>query len=242
MLLLVYGLGMLLALLAALSLGQSIIEPIRKLEQAVIRFGEGDTSSRIKLKSNDELGSLAQAFNLVAERYEQIKSELDHLSTQDSLTGLCDPSKLHTEINMEIERAKRYDRAFSVLLIDINNFTEVNKTYGRLVGDSVLCSVANSIRNTIRPTDIAARYGGDEFAIILSETDAIGSYETTQRIFEAIENEPLNIGDGKTLAISISIGYATYPTNADSDSALFALTKKTLTRSKFNKKIKMQLL
>jgi diguanylate cyclase (GGDEF)-like protein len=233
---------MLLALLAALSLGQSIIDPIRKLEQSISRFGKGDTSSRINLKSNDELGSLAQSFNLLAERYEQIKCELDHLSTQDNLTGLYDRTKLHKEIQLEIERAKRYDRAFSVLLIDISNFTEVNKTYGRLVGDSVLCSVANTIRNTIRPTDIAARYGGDEFAIILSETDIQGSYETMQRIFEAIENKPLNIGDGKTLTISISIGYATYPTNADSDTAIFTLTEKTLTRSKFDKTIKMQLL
>ena len=242
LLLLIYGLGMLLALLAALSLGQSIIDPIRKLEHCINRFGKGDTSSRIEFKSNDEIGSLAQAFNSFAERYEQIKSELDHLSTQDSLTGLYDRTKLQKEVQLEIERAKRYDRAFSVLLIDINNFTEVNITYGRLVGDSVLCSVANTIRNTIRPTDIAARYGGDEFAIILSETDIQGSYETTQRLFEAIENEPLNIGDGKSLAISISIGYATYPTNADSSTALFALTEKTLTRSRFNKKIKMQLL
>ena len=242
MLSLVYGLGMLLALLAALSLGQSVIEPIKKLKHSVSRFGEGDTSARIHFKSNNELGSLAQAFNMLAEKYEQIKCELDQLSIQDNLTGLYDRTKLHKEIALEIERAKRYDRAFSVLLIDINNFTEVNETYGRLVGDSVLCSVANTIRNTIRPTDIAARYSGDEFAIILSETDTQGSFETTQRLFEAIENEPLNIGDGNTLTISVSIGYATYPTTADSDSALFALTEKTLTRSKFNQKVKMRLL
>ena len=242
MLILIYGLGMLLALLAALSLGQSIIEPILKLKQTVIRFTEGDTSARIESGSNDEIGNLSQAFNTLAEHYEQVKCELDHLSTQDNLTGLFDKTKLHKVVELEIERAKRYDRAFSVLLIDINNFTEVNTTYGRLVGDSVLCSVANTIRNTIRPTDLAARFGGDEFADILSETDIVGSHETTQRLFDAIENEPINIGDGKTLAISISIGYATYPTNADSSSTLFALTKKTLTRSRFNQKIKMQLL
>jgi len=239
---LIYGLGMLLAILAALSLGQSVIDPIRKLEQVVNRFGDGDTSARINLKSNDELGNLANSFNALASRYEQIKSELDHLSTLDNLTGLVDKSKLANEVQLEIERARRYDRAFSVLLIDINKFTEVNQTYGRLVGDSVLCSVANTIKNTIRPTDIAARYGGDEFAIILSETDYQGAMETTQRIFEAIENDPLNIGDGNTLSISISIGYATYPTTADSEAAIFATTKKTLTRSTFNKKVKLQLL
>jgi len=241
-LLLVYGLGMLLALLAALSLGQSIIEPIKTLQQNLTRFYEGNISSRMEVNSNDEIGNLAKTLNLISDRYEQIKNELNLLSTQDSLTGLFDRTKLDKEINMEIERAKRYDRAFSVLLININNFTEVNKTYGRLVGDSVLCSVANTIRNTIRPTDIAARYGGNEFAIVLSETDTLGSYETTQRIFEAIENEPLNIGDGNTLAISISIGYATYPTNADSNTELFSLTEKTISRSKFNKEMNAQLL
>ncbi len=232
----VYGLGMLLALLAALSLGQSIISPILKLKQSVIRFTAGDTNTRINVTSNDELGDLAQAFNTLGERYEKIKCELDHLSTQDSLTGLFNQTKLQDEMQLEIARAKRYDRVFSVLLIGINNFTEVNTTYGRLIGDSVLCSVANTIHNTIRPTDLAARLEGDEFAIILSETDTIGSYKTTQRLFNAIENKPLNIGNGKTLTITISVGYATYPTNSDSDSTLLTLARQTLTSSRRNKK------
>jgi len=242
MLILIYGLSMLLALLAALSLGQSIIQPILNIKQNVLRLIEGDTGSRIEPQSNDEIGGLSQAINTLAQRYELTKREVNHLSTQDTLTGLFDKTKLQEEVRMEIERSKRYGHTFSILLIDINNFSEVNKTYGRLVGDSVLCSVANLIRSTIRPTDVVARLDNDEFAIILSETNTFGSYKATQRLFEAIENEPLNIGDGNTLTIAISVGYATYPTNADSDSELFAQAKSTLSQSRFRKKATLHLL
>ena len=232
-----FALGVLLALLTAMSLGQSFINPIKKVEQSITRLRRGDNNVRLNLENSSELEQISLEFNLLAERYEQIKDELDYLSTQDSLTGLFDRAKLNQEVKQEIERAKRYDKTFSLLLIDINHFSEVNQTYGRLVGDSVLCSVANTLRNTIRPTDIAARYGGDKFAIILSETDVPGSLETTQRIFEAIENEPLNIGDGKMLRVSISIGAATYPTNVGSDVALFSLAEQTLNRDEYEKKI-----
>ncbi len=229
---LVFGLGILLALLAAASLGQSVIEPIKRLEKAVSQFGRGDTSRRIDLKSNDELGSLARAFNQLAERYEQIKQELDYLSVHDNLTGLYDQSQLLKEVCLEIERARRYERSFSILLIDIDNFREVNNEYGRLIGDSVLCSVADKIKTTIRPTDVAARYGGDEFGIILSETDSNGAKESAQRIVEAIESDPLNIGNGKVLHISIRVSRVTYPTDADSETNLFSLAEYQLMQSK----------
>ena len=156
------------------------------------------------------------------------------MSVHDNLTGLFDRSKLYEEIKTEIERAKRYDRSFSLLLIDIDNFKDVNQTYGRLVGDSVLCSVSDKIKSTIRPTDIASRYGGDEFGLILSETNEKGAQETAQRLIEAIENDPLNIGDGKKLNISISIGSSTYPIDADNESAIIAITEHSLSKAKFS--------
>lgn len=240
-LILVFSLGLVLALLAAISLGQSVIQPVKQLEKTVNKFGQGDTSTRITLNSKDELGSLANAFNRMAERYEQIKQELDYLSIHDSLTGLYDQSKLLREISIEIERAKRYDRSFAVLLIDINNFKKVNQEYGHLVGDSVLCSVANKIKSTIRPTDIASRYGGDEFGVILSETDIQGARDTAQRIVDAIEQNPLNLGDGKTLEISVKISHVTYPEDADTETTLVAMAEQLLSQSRnkisfFNKR------
>ena len=235
-LLLIFCLGLLLAILAALSLGQSVIKPIRRLEKTVNQFGKGETGRRITLQSNDELGGLASAFNVLAERYEHIKGELDYLSVHDNLTGLYDRSKLHEAVTSEMVRAKRYDRSFSLVLIDINHFQEVNKSYGRLVGDSVLCSVANKISTTVRPTDASSRYGGDEFAIVLSETDAKGAAETAQRLYDAIESNPLNIGDGKQLSVSITITFATFPSDADSEAGLFAFAEHSLSNLKLNVK------
>lgn len=236
MLSLVFGLGLLLAILAALSLGQSVIKPIKRLEKTVSLFGKGETSARISLESNNELDGLASAFNSMAERFEHIKNELDYLSVHDNLTGLYDRTKLQEEVSSEIIRAKRYDRSFSLLLMNIDNFKEVNRVYGRLVGDSVLCSVANKITTTVRPTDISSRYGGDEFAVILSETDSKGAAETTQRLIEAIEDNPINIGDGKLLDISVTIVTATYPADADTDIGLFSITDNSLLNSKLEKK------
>jgi len=233
MLVLVFVLGLLIAILAGLSLGESVIEPIRRLEKMVNRFGQGETGARITLRSNDELGGLASGFNVLAERFEHLKGELDYLSVHDNLTGLYNRAKLHAEVTSEMERAKRYSRSFSLLLIDIDNFDQVNETFGRLVGDSVLCSVANKICGTVRPTDVSSRYGGDEFAIILSETGEKGAKETIQRLRQVIENEPLNIGDGKQLSISITVVSSTYPLDVDSEVGLFAFAEQLLSRAKF---------
>jgi len=233
-LMLVFGLGMMLAVLAALWLGQSVVEPIKRLEKSVNQFGEGDTSARANLKPNNELGSLASAFNTLAERYEQIQSQLDYLSVHDNLTGLFDRAKFNEEVATEVQRAKRYERAFSLLFIDINHFKDVNKQYGRLVGDSVLCSVGNKICATVRPTDMVARYEGDKFAVILSETDVRGAQETAVRLEEAIQNDPFNIGDGTTLSIKVRIGVGTYPNDADTDADLLSFADQSLNSSKSN--------
>ena len=227
----VFSMGLLLAMLTAISLSHTVINPLRRIQEAVDRLGEGDTNTRIHLSSKNELGKLASSFNLIAEKCAQVKKELEHISVHDNLTGLFDQPKFIKEVSVEIERAKRYCRSFSVLLIDIKNFRHVNKEYGHLVGDSVLCSVANKISSTIRPTDIASRYGGDEFAVILSETDVNGARESAQRLVEAIESQPLNIGDGKTLDITVQISQVTYPQDAEDENTLFTLAENSLSSS-----------
>ncbi len=228
----IFSIGLIVAIFAAIVLTHSIIDPIRQLEYAVARFGEGDLSTRAQPNGNDELGHLASAFNAMAERFQKVQKELDYLSVHDSLTGLYDHTKFHEVMTLELQRAKRYKRHFSLLLVDIKNFRHVNETLGNLVGDSVLVSVAMQIDSTIRPTDIAARRGGDAFAIILSETDHLGAKETAGRIVKAIANHAINIGDGKTLHIDASIGIATYPIDADTETALLALADQALNHAK----------
>ena len=232
LLLLILSLGVILAIFEAFALGQTVLEPIRRLEQTVKKFREGDLSSRINPKNNDELGHLAEAFNGMAEKFSKVQSDLDYLSIHDTLTGLYERRKFHDEMTVEIQRAKRYKRNFSLLLIDIVNFRRVNKTYGRLVGDSVLCSVAIQITNTIRPTDIAARYNADKFAIILSESNEQGGDETKDRIISAITQNPINIGDGKSLPIEVRVGVATYPSDADDETSLFTRAESNIDDAK----------
>ncbi len=232
LLLLILSLGVILAIFEAFALGQTVLEPIRRLEHTIKKFREGDLNSRINPKNNDELGHLAEAFNGMAEKFSKIQSDLDYLSIHDTLTGLYESKKFHDEINVEIQRAKRYKRNFSLLLIDIVNFRRVNKTYGRLIGDSVLCSVAIQITNTIRPTDIAARYNADKFAIILSESDEQGGDETKDRIINAITQNPINIGDGKSLPIAVRVGVATYPKDASDETSLFTRAESNIDHTK----------
>ncbi|MDH5233032.1 MAG: diguanylate cyclase [Gammaproteobacteria bacterium] len=228
----VFAAGLLFAIAGAFVLFKSVLSPIRSLEQSINRFDKGDLNSRVNLQSNDELGHLATAFNGMAERFQKLQSELDYLSIHDSLTGLYDRPKFHEVVTMETLRAKRYERPYSILFIDIDNFRAVNECYGHLVGDSVLCSVAMQINSTIRPTDTAARNGGDEFAVLLSETDAAGAKETADRIGKAIAENPMNIGDGKSLKISVSIGFSSYPQDADSDVSMFAQADMDLEKAK----------
>lgn len=228
----IFGIGVILAIFEAFALQQAVVTPIKRLESTIQRYSQGDLSSRAHLKSDDEFSHLASAFNLMAERFSNMQTEIDYLSVHDSLTGLYDATKFHEEMNVEMQRAKRHKREFSLLLIDIDRFSHVNKTYGRLVGDSVLCSVAMQISSAVRPTDIACRYNDDDFSVILSETGAHGAKETAERIVNAISDNPINIGDGKTLKVSISVGISTYPIDADIESALFATAAKAMERAR----------
>ena len=231
-LLLIFCLGILLAVLESIALQHAVLDPLSRLERTITKYSQGDLSSRVHVKNNDEIGHMASAFNSMAERFANIQNELDYISIHDNLTGLYDRTKFHDEMNVEMQRAKRHNREFSLLLIDIENFRHVNETFGRLVGDSVLCSVAMQIGATIRPTDIASRYDGDKFAVLLSETPAQGAQETADRLVGAISEHPINIGDGKSLKITTHIGLATYPGDADIDSALFALATQALEKAK----------
>jgi len=228
----IFCFGVVLALIEAFALQHAVLDPIKRLERTVHKYSQGDLSSRANIKTNDEFAHLASAFNIMAERFSNMQNEIDYLSVHDNLTGLYDASKFHDEMNVEMQRAKRHGRDFSLLFIDIDNFSSVNKTYGRLVGDSVLCSVAMQISSAIRPTDIACRYSGDDFAVILSETSGDGARETAERIVKAISDNSINIGDGKTLRVGVSVGISAYPKDADIESALFALAAQALDRAR----------
>lgn len=141
----------------------------------------------------------------------------------DDLTGLYNMRSIYQKIENEIARAKRYDRGLAVVMMDMDNFKEVNDTNDHLFGSFVLSEVGKLIRNNIRGIDFAARYGGDEFLIALSETNLEGAGLFAERLRKVISGHTF-AKDGNSIRLTASIGVAVvYP-------AQYAIDAKSLVR------------
>jgi diguanylate cyclase (GGDEF)-like protein len=154
------------------------------------------------------------------------------LADRDPLTGFFNHRFLHERLGEEVIRAGRGRSPLSVLMVDLDDFKLVNDTFGHLFGDRVLTWVADQIRASLRATDIPARYGGDEFAIILPETDAADARVVADRILTAFRDEAF-IGDGRgPVPIGLSIGVATLPGDGRTATDLIAAADAALYRVK----------
>ncbi|MEW6718896.1 MAG: sensor domain-containing diguanylate cyclase [Thermodesulfobacteriota bacterium] len=143
------------------------------------------------------------------------------LAEKDSLTLLYNHGAFHEKLAIELERASRYGRPMAVIMMDLDGFKEINDTHGHILGDRVLVQVAGALGAHLRKTDIAARYGGDEFAVILPETDLSSAAVIAGRIAEGISAIRLETEQGSALSFTGSIGYAACgPDSADRDQIL----------------------
>ncbi len=136
--------------------------------------------------------------------------ELSRLAVTDSLTGLSNAAFIVERCDQEVSRAKRYDQSVSCLLIDIDNFKAVNDTYGHPVGNEVLLGLAKLIRSLVRGSDVVGRYGGEEFLLVLPQTDQAGAIALAERLRQAVEATTFRIGLHE-VGITVSVGVATFP-------------------------------
>ena len=146
-----------------------------------------------------------------------------NLADRDTLTGFFNHRYLHERLAEEVVRATRTRRPLSVLMLDLDDFKLVNDSFGHLYGDRVLVHVAALIRGTVRLSDVAARYGGDEFAVILPETDREGAEVVAGRILEAFQHSPFAAEGRMAFPIGASIGIATHPADGRSATELIAI-------------------
>lgn len=152
-------------------------------------------------------------------RYGLNKAKL--LSETDELTGLYNRRGFAIAADPLFGQAVRYKREASMLMIDVDRLKYVNDTYGHEIGDRMLKLIAQCIGNELRQTDVVARYGGDEFVALLSETPSRGALEVSNRIKEAVTACRLDHGH-KQVALSVSIGIATYPDDGHNIDSLLA--------------------
>ncbi|MCP4900420.1 MAG: GGDEF domain-containing protein [bacterium] len=138
-------------------------------------------------------------------RLRHAMAEIEYLSTHDSLTGLVNRRTMEERLDGEIDRARRYGTPCSLVLLDIDRFKDVNDTYGHLSGDEVLRSIAMTLRDTLRTSDTASRYGGDEFVLVLPETTIDGATILAERIRERMAKNQISVR-GKKLSITVSVG------------------------------------
>jgi diguanylate cyclase (GGDEF)-like protein len=149
------------------------------------------------------------------------------IALKDGLTRLFDVSTFHTKFKTEIKRYHRYKSEVSLILIDIDNFKQINDRYGHRRGDQVLRALSTLIRKTARDLDICARYGGEEFALVLPQTGPREALQLAERLRRRVEKQ-----FRKDYRVTISAGVATCPLNAKSASALIEKADQALYRSK----------
>ncbi|WP_426565777.1 diguanylate cyclase [Angustibacter sp. McL0619] len=136
--------------------------------------------------------------------------EAQRLSVTDPLTGAGNLRHMTTTLAREVERASRFERPLSVLLLDLDHFKNVNDTYGHTVGDAVLRELARRLASVVREVDTVARYGGEEFVVVTPETDTEGAEHLAERICEAVREEPFIVGDD-SVDVTVSVGISSLP-------------------------------
>jgi diguanylate cyclase (GGDEF)-like protein len=222
-------------------LGLLIARPLERLTQAATEVAAGDLAVDLPEGGSGEVGALTTVFNHMVSRIREGRRELDvindtlrkkneeleRLSITDGLTGLANHRFLMQRLKEEGARSQRTNRAFSVLMADVDHFKEYNDTFGHPAGDAVLKQVATILRDCTRTVDCAARYGGEEFAVVMPETPAAGALQVAERIRARVAAEEF---PGRR--ITLSIGVAEFPQDAEAPQAVMAVADRALYQAK----------
>jgi diguanylate cyclase (GGDEF)-like protein len=151
----------------------------------------------------------------------------------DELTGLYNHRRFQEAMVAESERARRFGQPMSLIMLDIDNFKLVNDNHGHQQGDRVLREVARVLRESSREIDSPARYGGEELAVVLPQTDLEGAYQLAERVRQEVEAMKVDlVGGGGTISVTASLGVASMPESALGPGQLISAADAALYRAK----------
>ncbi|MEW6764245.1 MAG: bifunctional diguanylate cyclase/phosphodiesterase [Pseudomonadota bacterium] len=158
--------------------------------------------------------------------------DLEYYASRDPLTNLYNRRVFWELLDYEQGRAERHDHRFALLVIDMDNFKSVNDTYGHHIGDRFLQAFADTLKPGLRKGDVFARYGGDEFVIMLPEVEGDQAYQVAQRLLHMAGEMSIEAPDGSRIRATVSIGVAVYPDHASSSRDLFLFADNMMYRAK----------
>ncbi len=160
-----------------------------------------------------------------------VYERVENLAATDGLTGLFNRRYLEGALERELARAERSCSSLALLLLDIDHFKSFNDTYGHAMGDLVLKNVATTLQRGLRQADVLARFGGEEFVVLLPQVGERGALESAERIRAALESSGIHPG-GSGKRVTVSIGLAMFPDDADSSESLLSAADEALYRAK----------
>ena len=229
-------------------LSLSVVRPLASLQTRVRQIACGDTRATATVAGPQEVASLARDFNTmisarrraedalvkardelelrVQERTAALQAaseESQRLARTDALTQLANHRSLLDSLSREVEASVKSGCPLSVLMMDIDGFKLFNDTYGHAVGDEALKLVAGVLRDVSGEVALAGRYGGDEFLVVLPDTDKVAAKALGERVMAAVGKIEFKTGDGIPVPISLSLGLASFPEDAESKDRLLAV-------------------
>lgn len=218
--LLVYG-GTLLGILLLFNytLGQRILKPLAQLDQTMSALESGrPVPDNLSLSGSGEIRSLLARFTHMAEsvaaarheleaKVEERTAALQQLATRDTLTGLFNRRGMSAQLLTGLERSRRENSPIGILWLDVDNFKQINDQHGHATGDRALMAIGEQIASTLRPYDVASRWGGDEFLILLQPMDTLSLHTLAERLRSTIaRHEKVRNTNDEVIAIQVSVG------------------------------------
>ncbi len=249
---LVIGIGIAVVLLSiptGFFLVRRIVAPLNEMSDMARRFSAGDLRARSRVRRSDEIGVLAASLNDMAEeiarkhgeiltlnneleeRVMERTAQLRELASREPLTGLYNRRHFSETLVRRLSEAKRYGTELSLLMTDMDDFKTVNDSYGHQVGDELLMLAARTISRQLRAADVAARYGGDEFMILMPHSDASQAQTLAGRIIDHFHAECR--AKYPHIRISLSVGIASITEcNASTDDQFIRAADRALYEAK----------
>jgi diguanylate cyclase (GGDEF)-like protein len=218
-----------ISLIAGAGIARYFTGPIRQLVRCTDEVANGNLQAFAAIQRKDEMGYLAGRFNKMVESLRDNQGQLVRLANNDTLTGIPNHRRSLELLRLEVKRAEDTCRHVGIILLDLDNFRLFNDTYDYQHGDEVLKAAAAVITSTLTQDGIAARYGGDQFLIILPLADLARTIAIAQRIVGELDELRFSDGSGKRIPITASLGLSVFPTDSREPNKLISLADIAMT-------------